>query len=61
MMKKTLKKGRGLVETLESLLQLFSVDQSVEKVSSQYKVHAHDNTLPNGVNNELDVWTDNEG
>lgn len=53
------KEGRGFFEKIEKLLQLFPTEKSVEIINSQYKVHAHDNSLPNGVNDELDVWTDN--
>ncbi len=48
------------VDRLEQFVQSFSTDKSVQKVNSQYKVHAHENKLSNTANSELDLWVDND-
>ena len=53
-------KSNTFVEHLEQFVQSFSTDKSVQKVNSQYKVHAHENKLSNTANSELDLWVDND-
>ena len=53
-------KSNTFVDRLEQFVQSFSTDKSVQKVNSQYKVHAHENKLSNTANSELDLWVDND-